>query len=639
MERERERGSGMTTDGGGRLGANLRFARARFREGGTGLVVRRGLAKAARLGRPARRRSRAARAGDELTDAQLAGAFDADWYAHRYGLASADRVSGALEHYRRLGRRHGLSVNAEAHDAAPPNASPLHGPLADAVYDDFDPVWYVHKYPEVGILCQRGSVVSPLWHYVTEGARAGNSPNDWFDEQWYLRTYVDVALAKTMGGVPSGFVHFQHHGRDERRAPSGGARPSVELLEGLANPVGFKRLEMLERALTPFAYRVYPPTGTPRINFLLPTFDRHLMFGGYIAGFNFLNQLLDRGRKVRILITDDARATTERLQRQFAGDALGTAVLDRAEVVNLSRRSELLDISADDRFLAYSMWTAHHADVFARTVGRRFGFFIQEYEPTFHHHDSWHAIGASVYNKPHFAIFNDPMLRRFFRDNRLGVFRDGEEAGLRNSVVFQHALSISGRPTVEELTRSTGTRRLLLYGRPESHASRNLFEVAITGLREAVTKGVFDDDWVFDGVGSLQAEASIQLGQGKVLNLTPRLPLGDYVSSLRGYDVGVSLQYAPHPGVVHFEMAACGMAVVTNTFSNRSVVDLQEISANLFGVEPTPHGVAGGLAEAVARSKDVEARAKAAVGPWVTDWADSFNDDVMAVIDRELGTG
>ena len=158
------------------------------------------------------------------------------------------------------------------------------------------------------------------------------------------------------------------------------------------------------------------------------------------------------------------------------------------------------------------------------------------------------------------------MLRRYFRDHHLGVFRDGEEAGLRDSVVFQHALSVSRSPVAADLARSTDTRRLLLYGRPEAHAGRNLFEVAVTGLREAVANDVFDGDWEFDGVGSLRTEVAIRLGRGKLLTLTPRLPLGDYVESLRGYDVGLSLQYAPHPGVVHFEMAACGIPVVTNTF-------------------------------------------------------------------------
>jgi hypothetical protein len=625
----------VTSHGGGRLASNWRYARARYDEGGVGLVVRRGLAKAARLATPTRGRSRRLAAGPELTDDQLAVVFDPDWYSDRYGLAPADCGPGALQHYLRIGRRHGLSVNAEAHAATPDDATPLHSTLSEAVHDDFDAAWYVAQYPEVGVLCAQGELVSPLWHYLTAGASAGNSPNGWFDEQGYLRTKVEAALAKSKGRVPSGFAHFVQQRREGHR--SAGALATAEPVDNLSNPVGLKHLEVVERTLTPFAYRVYPPTGTPRVNFLLPTFDKALMFGGYIAGLNFLNQLIERGRKVRILITNDVRANTERLRRQFAGDALAMAVLDRAEVVNLSRRGELLDISTDDRFLAYSMWTARHADVFSRAVGRRFAFFIQEYEPTFHHHDSWHALGASVYDRPHFAIFNDPLLRRYFRDHRLGVYRDGDEAGLRDSVIFQHALSVSGPPAVPDLVRSTGTRRLLLYGRPEAHAARNLFEVAVTGLREAVADDVFDGDWVFDGVGSLRTEVAIRLGRDKVLNLTTRLPLGDYVESLRGYDVGLSLQYAPHPGVVHFEMAACGMAVVTNTFSNRSAADLGEISANLIGVAPTPEGVAAGLADAVARSADLEARAKAAAGPWGTDWAHSFNDDVMSAVDRELG--
>ncbi len=596
----------MTSHSGGRLARNLRYARDRYDEGGAGLVVRRGLAKAVRIASPMHRRSRRAHAGLDYSDQQLDVFFDPDWYADRYGLAPADWGAGALQHYLRTGKVHGLSVNAEAHAAAPRDASPLHSALADAVYADFDAAWYVAQYPEVAVLCAHGDVVSPLWHYLAAGARAGNSPNSWFDEQGYLRDKVDAAIAKSMGRVPSGFAHFLQIGREERRSP-GSTQLTAEPHDNLADPVGLKHLEVVERTLTPFAYRVYPATGTPRVNFLLPTFDKTLMFGGYIAGLNFLDQLLERGRRVRILITNDTRANTERLRRQFAGHALGTAVLDRAEIVNLSRRGELLDISADDRFLAYSMWTAHHADVFSRAVGRRFVFFIQEYEPTFHHHDSWHALGASVYDKPHFAIFNAPMLRRYFRDHHLGVFRDGEEAGLRDSVVFQHALSVSRSPVAADLARSTDTRRLLLYGRPEAHAGRNLFEVAVTGLREAVANDVFDGDWEFDGVGSLRTEVAIRLGRGKLLTLTPRLPLGDYVESLRGYDVGLSLQYAPHPGVVHFEMAACGIPVVTNTFRQPFCGDLREISANLIGVAPTPDGVAAGLADAVARTADLEA--------------------------------
>lgn len=622
-------GDDVTPRGGGRIRSNLRLARAGYAEGGTRTVVRRGLGKARRLGSRMRQSTRRLGSPASLED------FDSQWYARYYGLSPAQLAIGPYQHYKQLGHRKGLSPSAEARKTSA-STNPLHQSAAETVRDDFDPDWYVQEYPEVGVLCSRGTVVSPLWHYVTEGAVTGRSPNGWFDESWYLHTYPDVAVAKALGGMPFGFVHYLHFGRDERRSPSKTARPTTEAYEGLSQPVGFERLKQIERALAPFAYRIYPATGTPRVNVLLPTLDKTLMFGGYIAALNFLNQLLDRGWNVRILIVNDVRATSERLVRQFADDPLGSSVLDRAEIVQLSRRTSVLDITTDDRFVAYSMWTAHHADVFAQAVGRRFLFFIQEFEPTFHHHDSWHAVGAAMYDKPHFALFNNAMLRRYFRDERLGVFGPGEEHGLANSAVFEHALAVPEPPTVDQLERDTGTRRLLFYARPEAHAARNLYEVGISGLRKAVADGVFEGDWEFNGVGSLSTEAGIALGRGYALSLRPRLPLGDYVSALRGFDVGLSLQYAPHPGVVHFEMAASGMAVVTNTFSNRTADDLRDVSANLVGVPPTPHDVARGLATAVAAVPDVEARVKAAAGSWSTSWSASFNDDVMRVVEAEL---
>jgi hypothetical protein len=369
---------------------------------------------------------------------------------------------------------------------------------------------------------------------------------------------------------------------------------------------------------------------------MVPTLDKELMFAGYIAGLNFIKRLLDRGWQVRLLVLDDANATAERLRKQFAEHPLGMSVLGRAEIVNLARRDQILDITTDDSFVAYSMWAAHHADVFAQAVGRRFVFFLQEFEPAFHLHDSLHAIGTAMYAKPHFALFNSDLLRRHFRNERLGVYAAGEEEGSKQCAVFEHALSIPRPPRPDELVRGA-TRRLLFYARPEAHAARNLFEIGVAALRRAVQDGAFDDgDWTFDGVGSLATETSIKLGQGKFLTIKPRLTLGAYAQALREYEVGLSMQYAPHPGVVHFEMALSGMVTVTNTFSNRSPADLLAISSNLVPVEPSTEAVALGLAEAASRSRDVEACVRGATGTWSTSWDESFDEDVMSAVEAEL---
>ena len=678
----------------GPIARNVAYARERYAEGGWALVARRGLAKAhlltARHLRAGARevssrvRERNARAGggpaDEKGNARLLRAgFDASWYATFYGIHREPGEDSAFAHYLTVGAAAGFSPSAAFDEIAYRNAHPhvaraiargeqpsgyhhhvvhgeharhrtfaipeaahgsrafpMHGELAEAVRADFAPDWYVAAYGDVAAMLRQGRIPSALWHYVTEGAAAGRSPNAWFDEHWYLRVYQDVANAKAAGTMPSGFVHFLRYGRAEgRRASPHAPTPGGVLIGELTMPVGIDRLRDIERKLMPFNFRVYPATGKRRVNFVIPTLDRNLLFAGYIAAMNFANRLLDRGWSLRLLITEDADCTSARLRKQFANDPLGTSLVNRAEVVNLARRTDELDITPDDSFIAYSMWSAHHADVFARAAGRRFVFFLQEYEPAFHSHDSLHALGEAMYRKPHFALFNSEFLRRYFAIEKLGVFAAGEQAGLCDSVVFEHTLAIPRPPRAAELRRA-GPRRLLFYARPEAHASRNLFEIGVTALRAAVADNVLDGDWVFEGVGSLGTQTSVALGRGRSLSVSPRLALDDYARALRGFDIGLSMQYTPHPGVVHFEMAASGVVVVTNTFSNRSREDLLRVSGNLVPVPPTPECVAGGIAEAALRCADIESRVLGATGSWPTSWDQSFNEDVMAAVEAEL---
>ncbi|MEO6713927.1 MAG: hypothetical protein ABIM89_10930 [Mycobacteriales bacterium] len=675
----------------GRVAVNLRYARARYDEGGAQLVLKRALGKGRRLAHTALgttagrvRQWLAMRGAGAL---ESTGAFELlreqfapEWYVAFYGLPTAGGQSDPFEHYISIGARHGFSpcpdfdevayrsahpavaaavsrgamlcgrlhyqlYGRAAHhqvfaiaDAAPGSTEfPLHGPMADAVREDFQPDWYVETYPDVARVLARGGMPSPLWHYLTEGARSSLSPNPWFDERWYLRTYSDVGNAKVLGSLPNGFFHYLSYGRAEgRRTNSAAPRSPEEGYTALTRPVAIDRLALMERRFQPYPYRVTAATGTRRVNFLVPSLDKNLVFGGYIAALNFLKRLLDRGWEVRLLILDDATCTAERLRKQFAHDSLGGSVVARAEIVNLATRSQVLDISTEDSFVAYSMWSAYHADILASAVGRQFMFFIQEFEPTFHHHDSWHAIGASMYHKPHFALFNSELLQQHFMTERLGVFGPGEEHGRRRSAVFAHALAVPRPPMPGELVRG-GIRQLLFYARPEAHAARNLFEVGVAALRRAVSDGVFDgDDWSFEGVGSLATETSLKLGSGRELSITPRLTLGDYAGALRRYEVGLSMQYSPHPGVVHYEMAASGMIVVTNTFSNRSRADLLARAPNLVPVEPSIDGVSSGLAEAVVRARDVDACLRGARGPAVTSWDESFNDELMSTIEAEL---
>ena len=99
--------------------------------------------------------------------------------------------------------------------------------------------------------------------------------------------------------------------------------------------------------------------------------------------------------------------------------------------------------------------------------------------------DSVHFLAAETYTLPHFALFNSRLLRDFFKGQKLGVFREGHPDPEGSHAYFSHAITEFAPPPREELEART-TRKVLYYARPESHAGRNLFEIGVMALNEAI---------------------------------------------------------------------------------------------------------------------------------------------------------
>ncbi len=593
----------------------------------------------------------------------------------------------------RLSRQQLKAQSTKSRAALAKIIAPQHNSQLPLLLDLFDADWYMTTYAvELG-----DTYSSPFEHYCAVGQTLGLSPGPNFDEASYRAINHDVTLAIARGRVRSGHEHFVRYGRAEGRHAAGihptepAETPQPAATTGLAaiaidaspqnqsrlrraavrvarrlppqqkalladldallhrasgtdafslhnaevsKPIGFNELTELSNSRTPFDYRIDTTATTPRVNIVVPRLHPQLVFGGYIALLELIRRLQRRGWPVRILITEDVKCNPATLADAFAGH-MAEEIVRSSEIVNLARRTSTLPISSADSFIGFSVWSAFHAQTLSAAVGRPFIQFVQEYEPVFHAHDSYHALATAAFEQPHFAIFNSEFLRRHFEHQRLGVYGGGRSIGDESSVVFEHALAVPQPPTEEDLQRP-GTKRLLVYARPEQHAARNLFAVVLLGLRKAVADGVFGPEWTIDGVGSLTTTADIDLGNGHTLKLRPRLALGSYAESLREYDAGLSMQYAPHPGVVHFEMAASGILTVTNTYANRDVNDLTAISPNLIPVLPNPDAIAAGLADAVKRASDIGARISGATQPWITSWDQSFNDDVLTRIESQL---
>jgi hypothetical protein len=374
------------------------------------------------------------------------------------------------------------------------------------------------------------------------------------------------------------------------------------------------------------------------VNIVHPAIDLKHFFGGFIAVFNLARRLAERGHRVRVVALEGGGQTPRDWRQRLSGyEGIGDSVKG-LEVEFAADRARRVEMHPDDALIA-THWTA--AQVAAAALSRlradRFLYLIQEYEPFIFPMGSAAALARESYGLPHAAIFSTDLLRDWFAANQVGVFAAGRAAGERDSISFDNAITPVGPVRVEDLGPRAG-RRLLFYARPEEHASRNLFEVGAMALDQAVAEGRFAG-WELAGIGTVELRGgALPLPlSGAQLRLIPRSPQAEYARLLRSCDVGLALMYTPHPGLVAIEMAAAGMATVTNTFENKDAPALERISANLIGANASVEGVAEGLARAEARCDELDRRAEASRIPWPASWDDALGSDKLAEIERLIG--
>ncbi len=377
--------------------------------------------------------------------------------------------------------------------------------------------------------------------------------------------------------------------------------------------------------------------GTPKINLIIPALDTAIIFGGYISYFQFARFCWREGADIRFIVTERFEATLKSIishcETWFPEIA---ALLSMAEIVDCTNgaRPEI-SFSPSDLIVAYSCSTALIAhNTIRRLALSPFIFYIQEEEGHFHAHNSFRALMEAVYDLPHTAIFNSPLLENFYRQNRLGVFAEG--LNTQRSVSFKHALTVKRIPSQLEMSLRR-PKRLLFFARPEPHAERNLFELGLVALRHATYANLFPaGDWELHAIGT-ECFPPQPLYNGQDLKFIGRFPLDVYGRMLADYDVGLSLMYAPHPSVPNFEMAASGLVTVTTEFSNRRKVEMETICPNFIAARPTIDSLVDALSQAVARSGQWEQRRRNAVFAWPRSWAESFDADFSSRFRALLG--
>jgi len=360
---------------------------------------------------------------------------------------------------------------------------------------------------------------------------------------------------------------------------------------------------------------------------LVPTIDLDHFFGAYIGKFNLARRLAEHGLRVRIVAVDPTRLPdTWRDQiRRYEGL---NSLLDKVEIEFAPDRELLrLEVNPLDTFVATTSWTAHLAHRATQELERdRFIFVIQEYDPLTYPVGTLGAITRQAYTFPHLAIFSTEFLRDYFRNHGLGVFANGSAQGGEDSVSFLNAITSVDPPSAEEMRKQA--QSLLFYARPEAHAERNMFELGLMAIAEAIQDGRLEGRWNFYGIGAMEPSGA-RITDRASMEILPRQSQDEYRSLLREHSIGLSLMDTPHPSLVPLEMASAGMLVVTSTFENKTSESLRAISGNLIPVEPTVDAITAGLAEAVAATGDAERRIRGSQVDWSRSWQDSFDDRLV----------
>ncbi len=430
-------------------------------------------------------------------------------------------------------------------------------------------------------------------------------------------------------------ILYRHLAGVKRRLPRG-LRNRFGGGDGLDNETGMTT--QMRQKVAPL-FPVVSKTQPPRVNLLIPTIDLEHLFGGYIAKFNLARRLAEAGVPIRIVTVDITPPLPDDWRRQVESYRQLGGLFDEVEIVFGRDGKEPLRLSPDDRFIATTWWTAHIATRLARQSSRpdgRFLYMIQEYEPLTVPAGAWADLARGSYDFPHDALFSTNILRDYFAQEDLGVFREKEVAAGATALTFRNAITPIAAPTAAELA-ARPVRKLVFYGRPEGHAARNLFQVGIDALRQAISEGVFTGDWQFFGIGSTGPGERIELGKGRSIELLPRTGQDAYGEFLAGHDLGLALMDAPHPSLVPIEMASAGMLVVTTTWGESKTAEkLKAISPNLISGPPDRAGVVTGLRRASGGIDEFDARVAGAAVDWPNDWDGAFDADLLARITETL---
>lgn len=589
---------------------------------------------------------------NENINPKIQGTFDPDWYYVQYSHL-IDKMKlhdeSLLDYYLRVGARLGHDPHADfseimyrclnsdvymsllkkqdmfgymhyiaiGHTEARTLPTPMQRERTRRICAFLDPEFLERAYE-----IDTSKYISPFDFYFKHVNEMRLSPSAMFSEPAYRQDYPDVDEMIKAGKLSSGFQHFIETIDLERRSYRTVAEQKKRLREKeleerkvvleanvprITHPHAFDMLGYFDFWCKEIEIEIEQGQGFGMV-VLVPHFLPEILFGGYLAFFDFLSELKTRCQLDLRLIVLNLGTYESHKQNIMRMKLVGDKKANIFSSIQFMGTDRTIRIPSGYKVMSYCADTHYVADQIASRLGGLPFFFIQEYEPDFHAQGDGYTFTRNAFLLPHFGIYNSRALCDFFLEDAEMLDRHGP--GYSWCSFENHVRKISlAKDGFLEKNRGKARRRLVFYGRPEQHAARNHFGTFVLGLRVALGKGYFDaEDWEFVSIGSLVYEGRLDLDGSRKLEIITKMPFAEYVDFLETGDIGVSFISTPHPGIVHFQMAAYGLVTVTNVTKRRSADWLSSINGNLIGVELAPASIAEGLRQAIERSSDLDTR-------------------------------
>ena len=329
-----------------------------------------------------------------------------------------------------------------------------------------------------------------------------------------------------------------------------------------------------------------------RLNLLVPSINKEHVFGGISTALKFFDALCQATGYARRVILTDADPNADDLQEkwsEYTCVSMEDDCNDRLQIVPIANRFERsLAVSKNDYFVFTAWWTAHCTfDAYQRQekIGglkpNVFTYFIQDYEPGFYAWSSRYLMADATYRSKYeqIAIFNTELLHEFMKNLGYNFYKEISFEPTLNSTLLSYYNKYKG-------TKIQKKKQILLYGRPGTQ--RNAFELIVLSLRKWIWMQENAKEWTIVSAG--ESFEDIYLGNDVFIKSVGKLTIDQYAKVLMESYAGISLMVSPHPSYPPLEMAAFGVNVITNCYSNKNLENFSEDIRSL--QEATPMTIA-----------------------------------------------